>query len=289
MRLFRREAKLLLSIDPHPHLCACFGSCVVEGRPSIILELHEGGTLEKALDIPQCDPQYDKSLCSIAAPLRRFDARWQLAPQLASALAHLHRLDILHCDVKPANVLLDAAMGHAVLSDFGIARRMSPSSSSNSPSRVVENGTQRYMAPEVVWDLYTTAADVYSFALLLWTLAYAERCFSSLNGLAVMVSLQANPDMRPPLLPPPRTDEGSDQPAVEVPADRWREIMTIVQDCWQTDKARRPAMKDVVAWLCQDHTAGETTGSETVTGPAEVKERGNERGVERGRAVCLNV
>lgn len=278
LRLFRREAELVTTLEAHPHLCACIGSCLLEGKPAIILEFHEGGSLENALGINHggdgasvsadasasvshatkighASPTAQSSTvssppqpsCSIAAPLRRFDARWQLGIQLASALAHLHHHQILHRDIKPENVLLDGTMRHAVLSDFGIARRMS-----GTPS-IDEGGTWRYMAPELVWERHSAAADVYSFALLLWTLAYAKRCFGEYkNYMQLVVIMQEDPyATRPPLLPPPCTDADPEAPhtAEMAATSGWEEIKTLLQDCWHGDAARRPVMRDVVACL----------------------------------------
>ena len=266
LRLFRREAELLTTLEGHRHLCACIGSCLLEGKPAIILDLHEGGALEKALGIdhesngasasdasasaapPTAQTDTVSSLPrpsrAIAAPLRRFDARWQLGIQLASALAHLHHHQILHRDIKPANVLLDGTMRHAVLCDFGIARRISVTPSND------EGGTWRYMAPETVWERYSAAADVYSFALLLWSLAYAKKCFGDFKCMQLVMLMQDNPyTVRPPLSPPPCTDADPEAPhTVEMTANRWEEIKTLLQDCWHGDAARRPVMKDVVQY-----------------------------------------
>ena len=274
LRLFQREADLLTSLESHPHLCACIGSCLIEvdgvKRPSIILQLYEGGALENALGIGSTTPselssspvaptsamhsQHGPS-SSIAVPLRRFDARWRLGVQLASALAHLHNHQILHRDIKPANVLLDTGMCQAVLCDFGIARRIV----SDSLSDHDVNGTWRYMAPETVWEQYTTAGDVYSFALLLWSLAYAQQPYHELrNGLQILFLLNSQPHTRPPLSPPPRIDGDLEAShSVEVGTDRWEEITAMLQDCWHSDAARRPTMKDVSTWLSNSSTERE--------------------------------
>lgn len=272
LRHFRREADVMTALEGHRHLCVCIGSCLVEGKPAIILELHEGGTLERALAIgaaryeASCDDDWltttihqlsdegpsMRPLRSVAAPLRRFDARWQLGVQLASGLAHLHHHQILHRDIKPANVLLDGAMRHPVLCDFGISRRMDVATT---PSNSHQAGTWRYMAPEVILGPYRPAADVYSFALLLWSLAYAKECFSEYDGLQIVKLLQGDPHMytlRPPLSPPPGADADPEaQHAAAVAANRWEGIKTKLQDCWHGDAAQRPAMKDVAEWLAR--------------------------------------
>jgi len=112
------------------------------------------------------------------------------------------------------------------------------------------------MAPEVVWERHSAAADVYSFALLLWTLAYAKRCFGEYkNYMQLVVLMQEDPyATRPPLLPPPCTDADPEAPhTAEMAASGWEEIKTLLQRCWHGDAARRPVMRDVAACLsrCQ--------------------------------------
>lgn len=83
------------------------------------------------------------------------------APQLATALAHVHSRGIAHFDVKPANVRL-AADGGIRLADFGNAARVPASR---------RGGTPMFAAPELFQDgLVGCAADAWSFGVLVYTL-----------------------------------------------------------------------------------------------------------------------
>jgi serine/threonine protein kinase len=83
--------------------------------------------------------------------------------QLASAVAHVHSRGIAHLDIKPANVLLSPD-GGVRLADFGIARR---AGSTKRPAKC----TLLFAAPEVLASgAASTAADVWSFGVLVYTL-----------------------------------------------------------------------------------------------------------------------
>jgi hypothetical protein len=80
---------------------------------------------------------------------------------------------------------------------------------------------QSDLAPETVWGSFDFASDVYAFALLQWTLIYAEMCHSEYNAMQVFM-LVAEGSLRPPLradVPPAALDEPTSAPALS--AERW--------------------------------------------------------------------
>jgi serine/threonine protein kinase len=86
--------------------------------------------------------------------------------QAASALAALHRIGIVHCDVKPANLLLRYS-GDLVLADFGVARRLDSAVPASPAGLVV--GTPSYASPELAQgEPPQAAADVYSLGVVLY-------------------------------------------------------------------------------------------------------------------------
>ncbi|EAY89896.1 hypothetical protein OsI_11445 [Oryza sativa Indica Group] len=83
--------------------------------------------------------------------------------EIVSAVAHLHANGIMHRDLKPENILLDAD-GHAMLTDFGLAKEFDENTRSNSMC-----GTVEYMAPEIVQGRgHDKAADWWSVGILLF-------------------------------------------------------------------------------------------------------------------------
>ncbi|MFL5870949.1 MAG: serine/threonine-protein kinase [Solirubrobacterales bacterium] len=122
---FRREAKVAARLQ-HPNLVSVYDFDAGE-RPYLVMEYIEGGNLADRL--AEGDPPEPEAL----------------ARELLSALRHIHSNGVLHRDVKPENVLIDAD-GHARLTDFGIAQPTDATSLTQA-GRVI--GTESYMAPEV--------------------------------------------------------------------------------------------------------------------------------------------
>ncbi len=101
LQRFSREARVAAGLQ-HPHLVQIYDFDAGE-RPYLVMEYIEGGTLaERFAD-------------------REPPAAERLARELLGALRHIHSNGVLHRDVKPHNVLIDAG-GHARLTDFGIAQ-----------------------------------------------------------------------------------------------------------------------------------------------------------------------
>ena len=139
------EARLLLSLSPHPGLPLVREDFFVDDRYVIAMDWIEGMDLEALLDA-EGRPGLDPALAI------------GYLEQAAEALEHLHTHDppVVHGDVKPANLILTSS-GRIVLVDFGL--------SSPPTDDLRRAGTAGYVAPEVAAGARPTAAsDVYSFA-----------------------------------------------------------------------------------------------------------------------------
>ena len=163
--------------------------------------------------------------------------RTQIAHDLASALAHLHKHFIVHRDIKPSNIGFDSR-GTVKLFDFGFCRSL-PVKSNHSPNQLYKltarMGTWRYMAPEVArGSKYNCGADVYSFALVLWEMLVGTKPFANLaNGSDELKRMLQKTDERPPL-------EGVE--------DCWVEIL---EGAWSPDVCNRTIMADILKVLEQ--------------------------------------
>jgi formylglycine-generating enzyme required for sulfatase activity len=121
------------------------------------------------------------------------DARRVLV-DVAGALAHAHRRGVVHRDIKPQNVLLDAESGRALVTDFGIAR-MSDSDSLTATGVVL--GTPAYLAPEQVsGEPSDHRADIYAFGALAYEILAGQPPFTGAVPSAVLLKRLAGPPVR---------------------------------------------------------------------------------------------
>ena len=154
---FRREAQAAAVLNA-PHVIPIHGSGEIDGRLYVDMRLIEGSDVDGLLRSGPMDP---------ARAVR-------IVAQVAEALDAAHRVGLVHRDVKPSNVLVDAN-DFAYLIDFGIAR---VSGQAGLTSTGMFLGTWAYMAPE----RFTTGqvdhrADVYALACVLFECLTGRRPF----------------------------------------------------------------------------------------------------------------
>ncbi len=165
---FQREARLLARISD-PGIVQIYDIGHADSGPYYVAELVDGE--------------------SLAARLRRgalgaAEAR-AIGEQLCDALAGAHAQGIVHCDVKPANVLI-TFVGKVKVGDFGVARLAE--GTSQAPSATVA-GTPRYMSPEQARGQPTgPATDVYSAGVVLYEMLSGEPPFA--HGSPVELGLR---------------------------------------------------------------------------------------------------
>ena len=107
----------------------------------------------------------------------------QITMQVCEALRYAHRHQLLHNDIKPGNILLDAA-GRVRITDFGLSQS---TGSAASPNESTHGGTLRYMAPERLQETSDGRSDLYSLGMTLYeliTLQPARAAESEANLIA---------------------------------------------------------------------------------------------------------
>jgi serine/threonine protein kinase len=143
---FSREARLAARLD-HPNIVQVFDVGEEDGRPFIVMEQVDGGTLGDRLNGRR------RSIASSEA--------LRLLCQLCEGLGHAHARNLVHRDIKPQNLLVRESDGCLKITDFGIARVAEETTRLTQAGKVI--GTERYMAPEQLSDgKITPAVDVYA-------------------------------------------------------------------------------------------------------------------------------
>lgn len=134
------------------------------------------------------------SLARLISPGRPLDsdAALGVARNVAEALAHAHAQGLIHRDVKPHNILLDAD-GRAYLADFGLARTVF-NDSLVEPGKEGRLGTVAYMSPAVArGQAEDTRCDIYSFGAVLYEMLTGEPPYSGQSREAILNAILAGP------------------------------------------------------------------------------------------------
>jgi serine/threonine protein kinase len=208
-----------LSTVNHPNLVQFYGVYQKEdqGCTYLVMELCEGGTLQKALE-------------SENVP---WSKRWQWALQITEGVAYLHSEGVLHRDLKSDNILIDHN-GKAKLADLGLAQVDALLQACE--AKVVEQGpeNQRFMAPENIGNeaLSTKAADIYVLGLVFWQIASGKvpRKPSELTYYKEWLN-------------------GSHIEREPIPEKCPPSFKELILDCWEHEPKNRPSAQELVLKL----------------------------------------
>jgi len=188
LRRFRREARAVAKLE-HAHILPVHDSDEAEGRPYLVMRYLEAGTLKDRM-------------AEGALPLSEVN---RIIGQVGSALDYAHRMGVIHRDVKPTNVLLDAE-GDAFLTDFGLAKMIE--SSAQLTGTGVGIGTPAYMSPEQGKGAKVDSrADVYSLGVMLYEMVTGRTPYEAETPLAVVLKHITEPLPLPRLVRPDLPEE----------------------------------------------------------------------------------
>ncbi len=181
---FLREAEATSELD-HPNILSIYSYGQHNGLPYIVMSYMSGGTLSEYV--------------TRHGPLPLSQAE-QYLEQIASALDYAHENGRVHCDVKPANILLES-LDHVVLSDFGIVQLIQPNGQNAEPSMKSPDtlmGTPDYISPEqALGEPLDGRSDVYSLAVTLFFLLAGRPPFQA--DSSITMALMHVHDTPPPL------------------------------------------------------------------------------------------
>jgi tetratricopeptide (TPR) repeat protein len=169
---FQREARLAARLS-HPHIVPVFDAGFESGRPYLVMELIPGQTLDQLLSRQRL-------------PLM---TALQIVYHVAQALQAAHEQNVVHRDVKPANVLIDT-LGRPKLTDFGLARLADDARWLSQSGDLL--GTPRYMSPEQALlpsEEIDHRADIYSLGAILFELLSGKPIVDASTPLATLRQL----------------------------------------------------------------------------------------------------
>lgn len=146
---FLQEVSIMKKVR-HRNVIQFIGARTEKPSLCILMEYMDGGSVQDYL-------KQKESL--------QLSEVFKIALDVARGMDYLYRMNIIHRDLKTANLLIDS-VGTVKIADFGVARIMD-----SICCTTAETGTYRWMAPEVIEHKpYNCKADVYSFGILLWEL-----------------------------------------------------------------------------------------------------------------------
>ncbi len=165
-RRFQREALSVTSLT-HPNIVSIYDVGDDGDLHYIVMEYVEGKTLK----------QYIQEFAPIS-PARCV----HIMKELTSAIANAHENHIIHRDIKPQNILMDAE-GNVKITDFGIAMTLSATSFTQTNSVL---GTVHYLSPEQArGGTATNKSDIYALGIVLYELLTGELPFSGESAVSI--------------------------------------------------------------------------------------------------------
>ncbi|MFA6409314.1 MAG: protein kinase [Gammaproteobacteria bacterium] len=231
---FEQEVAMMASLH-HSNVIHLCGACLDPGHYSLVMEYMPKGSLYKVLH-------------NSSEPLP-WPQRWQIAYDVARGILHLHQHnpEILHRDLKSLNVLLNEHYV-AKVSDFGLSKAKTETrSSTKTEAGNASCGTLLWSAPELFGfkPKPSKAADVYSFAMILWEIAARALPYEGVELEEVRAGVKSGDRLDIPEGTPPA-------------------FAALITRCWAQLAEKRPTIEEVVMEIEKNIPQGSTT---TTTAP----------------------
>lgn len=206
-REFAQEVYILRKVR-HKNVVQFIGSCTRPPLLCIVTEYMSGGSVYDAL-------RKQKGVLKLPAILK-------VAIDVTRGMSYLHHNNIIHRDLKAANLLMDEN-GVVKIADFGVARVLVQSG-----VMTAETGTYRWMAPEVIEHKpYNHKADVFSFGIMLWELLSGKVPYAHLTPLQAAVGV-VQKGLRP-----------------AIPRHTHPLVLELLERCWQQEPSLRPEFSEI--------------------------------------------
>ncbi|XP_068646104.1 serine/threonine-protein kinase STY46-like [Aristolochia californica] len=216
-REFAQEVYIMRKVR-HKNVVQFIGACTRPPSLCIVTEYMSGGSVYDFL-------HKQKGVFKLPSILK-------VAIDVSKGMNYLHQNNIIHRDLKAANLLMDENEVVKV-ADFGVARVQSQSG-----VMTAETGTYRWMAPEVIEHKpYDHKADVFSFGVVLWELLTGKLPYEYLTPLQAAVGV-VQKGLRP-----------------TIPKHTHPKLVELLERCWQQDPTLRPDFSEIIEIL--RHTSKE--------------------------------
>lgn len=168
VKRFRREAQGAAKLS-HPNIVSIYDVGDCDGKYYIVMEYVKGETLK------------DKIKREGPLPI---NTALQIAEEIASALENAHANNLVHCDIKPHNILINEA-GHVKVADFGIARATSSSTITYTGSVV---GSVHYFSPEQAkGHTISPKSDIYSLGIVMYEMVTGQVPFNGETAVSIAI------------------------------------------------------------------------------------------------------
>lgn len=230
---FLKEIDALRRLN-HPNIIQMLGVTIDGHTLMLVTEYMKNGSLHDVL-------YRNKNGRTIS-----WKARVTVALEVAKAMLYLHcemprKSSIAHLDLKPGNILI-AESRKIKVADFGLCR-MGIGTLATARSSDGQPGTVEYMAPEIYMGAGVgTAADVYSFGIIMWELCALKRPMLGFDKDACR-----RQDPKCNFLLPLWVSEDKIRPTM--PLDCPKDWAQMIERCWQADPSERPRFSDIVPGL----------------------------------------
>lgn len=235
------EVDTMRSLD-HPHIIRIFEAFETEDRLHIVMDFAEGGDLSDAIRVASEEK-------------RVLPQAWssQVSTQIAAALGYMHARGVIHCDLKPGNVMLlhpfklsEAEAGtanpHVLVADFGLAEMFRDCADGGQLK-----GSPSYLAPEGFEGKLSERSDMWSLGVMLYEMLTSTRPFKGTSNLFTLMCQVQNTD--------PPWDGISDAP------------LTLVVALMAKDPRVRPSARDCLGFeFLRQPTHGGPPGGLLVAG-----------------------
>jgi len=175
---FLREAKLTAKLPKHPNIVSIYEAGILDGKRYLAMELIEGQSFSK----------WRKN----GAPTLR--QQIEVLRDVARAIHHAHGQGVVHRDLKPDNILLDAQLRPHV-TDFGLAKSVGQDVSLSLTATGMVIGTPAYMSPEQALGLKSAdhRTDLYAMGVMLYEVLTGKQPFTGDSALEILLKASKDP------------------------------------------------------------------------------------------------